>query len=343
MYHINRTLMIKKAQESLINEKKPQTLFTEAMIFILVAMIATLPQGFISTIGLFIIMFTDPTFWNLAAAETVDPDAIMEYSMQLTQNLPQWYFVALLASSGFMILAAIVYCKAFQKRDLYSIGFSKRGFALEYLVGALVGLVMISLPILVCHLTGALTITVSDSIDPLTLFLFFVAFMLQGMGEEALFRGYLMTSIARRHHIWVAILFNSLMFAAFHMGNASFGIIPFLNITLFGIFASVLMLKRGNIWAVGAIHSLWNFAQGNVFGLNVSGNPKFASVFSSAQGEVGAILSGGDFGPEGGLGVTVVLLVAILVSLMLKTKSCEQVEEAPEKIKIDFDANGANR
>lgn len=327
LYHINKTLMIKKAQESLIREKRPQTLFIEAMIFLLVAMIATLPQGFVSSISTFIIMFTDPEYWELAASETLEMDAIVSYVNGMVQDLPQWYFILLLASSGFMILAAAVYCKSFQKRDLYSIGFSRRDCLIEYLVGAIAGLVMISLPVLVCHLTGALTITLSEGVNVPTLILFFVAFMLQGMGEEALFRGYLMTSIARRHHIWVAITFNSLMFAAFHVGNASFGIIPFINITLFGIFASVLMLKRGNIWAVGAIHSLWNFAQGNIFGLNVSGNPRFTSLFTSQQGEIGAILSGGDFGPEGGLGVTVVLLISILVSLLLPTKKSELVAE----------------
>lgn len=335
LYHINKTLMIKKAQDSLIHEKRPKSLFVEAMIFLLVAMIATLPQGFVSSISSFIIMFTDPEYWELAASETLEMDAIVSYVNGMMQDLPQWYFILLLASSGFMILAAAVYCRGFEKRELYSIGFSRRGCLVEYLVGAVAGLVMISLPVLVCHLTGALTITLSESVDVPVLILFFIAFMLQGMGEEALFRGYLMTTVARRHHIWVAIIFNSLMFAAFHVGNASFGIIPFINITLFGIFASVLMLKRGNIWAVGAIHSLWNFAQGNIFGLSVSGNPKFTSLFTSQQGEMGAILSGGDFGPEGGLGVTVVLLISILVSLLLPTKKSELVAEEEDSGKLD--------
>ena len=332
LYHINRTAMIKEAQDSLIHEKRPKTLFLEALIFLLVALIATVPQSIVTAVGLFIVMFSDPEFWSLAASGVVDDEAILEYSMKISENLPDWYYVLMLSASGFMIIAAIVYCKAFEKRPISSLGFSKRGFVIEYLAGAVVGLVMISIPILICYVTGALTVSVSESVDIPTVLLFLLAFMLQGMGEEALFRGYLLTSVARRHHIWVAIIFSSLMFAAFHSGNAAFGFIPFLNITLFGIFASVLMLKRGNIWTVGAIHSLWNFAQGNVFGLNVSGNPRFTSILTSFQGEVGAILSGGDFGPEGGLGVTVVLLVAILVSLVMPTKKGEQVEEAPERI-----------
>ena len=332
LYHINRTAMIKEAQDSLIHEKRPKTLFVEAMIFLLVVLIATVPQSVVTGVGLFVIMFSDPEFWELASSGTISDEAILEYSMKVTENLPDWYYVLMLAASGFMIIAAIVYCKAFEKRPLSSLGFSKRGFITEYLAGALVGLVMISVPVLACYLSGALTVSVSENVDIPTILLFLLAFLLQGMGEEVLFRGYLLTSLARRHHIWVAIIFSSALFAAFHTGNAAFGIIPFINITLFGIFSAVLMLKRGSIWAVGAIHSLWNFAQGNVFGLNVSGNPKFASFLTSSQGEVGAILSGGDFGPEGGLGATVVLLIAILIALLMPTKKGEQVEEAPERI-----------
>ena len=156
--------------------------------------------------------------------------------------------------------------------------------------------------------------------------IFFIAFILQGMGEEALFRGYLLTTLARRTHIWSAIIISSIMFSLFHIGNASFSIIAFINIFLFGVFASVFMLKRGSIWAVGAIHTVWNFVQGNVFGFNVSGNPKFETVFETAQANHGWVLHGGDFGPEGGLGVTVVLLVAILFALLLPTKKSEYVE-----------------
>ena len=93
------------------------------------------------------------------------------------------------------------------------------------------------------------------------------------------------------------------------------------------------MMKRGSIWAVGAIHAAWNFVQGNIFGFNVSGNPKFDTILEAQTSNFGAILSGGDFGPEGGLGVTVILLIALLFALIIPTKKCEFVEEK----KIDDD------
>ena len=80
-----------------------------------------------------------------------------------------------------------------------------------------------------------------------------------------------------------------------------------MNLTLFGVFASVYFIKSGNIWGVGALHSIWNLAQGNIYGIRVSGIVTECSVFASAPSEGGFLLNGA-FGLEGGLAVTIVLL-----------------------------------
>jgi membrane protease YdiL (CAAX protease family) len=275
-------------------------------------------------------IFTDPKFYELIDLSAFDPYTLLEYILEMMINIPSWLYVVMLFASGFMILFSILYCRIFEKRKPYTLGFTAHGCVTEYLLGIVIGFLMICAPILACKITGCVTIGVSETINPIMILLFFVAFVFQGMGEEALFRGYLMTSLARRSSIWSAIIINSLMFSIFHMGNASFSFIAFINIFLFGIFASVFMLKRGSIWAVGAIHTVWNFVQGNVFGMNVSGIQKFDSIFETTQASHGAILHGGSFGPEGGLGATIVLLIMIAIALLLPTKACERVsvEEA---------------
>ena len=181
---------------------------------------------------------------------------------------------------------------------------------------------MIAIPAAICYATGCVTFSFSSS-SPLMIVLFFVAFVLQGMGEEVFFRGYLLTSLTRRNKEWVAIIVSSVVFSIFHLPNAGFNVIAFINITLFGVFAAVFMLKRGSIWAVSAIHTVWNFVQGNILGIRVSGNPKFASVFNSVNADFGTVLNGGEFGLEGGLGVTVVLLLALLFAFMMPAKKSE--------------------
>ena len=268
-------------------------------------------------------MLSDPEYYKLIFSSTTDSEAIEQYITNFSLNIPTWFYAIILASSGFMILGALIYCKKYQKRSPFSLGFNKHGLLPEYLAGAVIGFVMITLPALACLISGCVTYKFEPSTDPLMIVIFFFAFLLQGMGEEALFRGYLMTSLARRNNVWVAIIISATVFAAFHMSNPNFSIIAFINITLFGIFAGVYMLKRGSIWGIGAIHSIWNFAQSNIFGFSVSGNPKFDTVFSSQNANFGTILSGGDFGLEGGLGATVVMLIAILLALLMPTKESE--------------------
>lgn len=327
MFQIDDTKMLADARFSFPQSKK-FSMPLEILIFLLVATIATMPQSVLMYFTLFALMITDPKFIDLALSGEFDQTAILEYTTEFTANIPSFVYAIMLFASGFMILAAILYCKLFQKRKAYTLGFTKKQMVTEYLSGAVIGLIMISLPALACFVTGCVSFERAEGLNPLMIVIFFVAFLFQGMGEEALFRGYFMTSLARGTNIWTAIIINSLAFSLFHISNANFGLIPFINIFLFGVFAAVFMLKRGSIWAVGAIHALWNFAQGNIFGFSVSGNPKFDTIFEATNANFGAILSGGEFGLEGGLGATIVLLIAILIALLMPTKKSERVERS---------------
>ena len=63
------------------------------------------------------------------------------------------------------------------------------------------------------------------------------------------------------------------------------------------------------------MHTVWNFVQGNVFGMEVSGLEISCSLFSSTSDPSRSLWNGGSFGAEGGLSVTIVLTIAILVML----------------------------
>ena len=328
MYQIDETRMIKEARASLPLGSPTPSIFREGMIFLLVALICSLAQSVISATVQTFAMTADPAYYELVLSEDFSISAMLEYVSSFMENAPSWMNAVTLGASGIMILGAIVYCKAFQKRSPFTLGFNKRGVLPEYLMGIVIGAVMIALPAFVCAYTKCITFTVSGKTAPSMIAIYLLAFVLQGMGEEALFRGYFMTDLARRYNVWVAIICSALMFAAFHMGNPNFSFIAFINITLFGIFAGVFMLKRGSIWAIGAIHSAWNFVQSNVLGFSVSGNPKFDSLLTATDNGFGSILSGGEFGLEGGLGATIVLLIAILFALLMPTKNSERVAPA---------------
>ena len=138
-----------------------------------------------------------------------------------------------------------------------------------------------------------------------------------------------MVSVGRRYPVVIAILLNSLVFSLLHLLNPGVSLIAVINIMLIGIFFSVYFLRTGNIWGVGAIHSIWNFMQGNVFGMEVSGMKMSCSFFSSVSDPSKSFWNGGSFGAEGGFSVTVVLIVALLLLLLIPKKTiCNEFQGA---------------
>ena len=106
------------------------------------------------------------------------------------------------------------------------------------------------------------------------------------------------------------------------------------------------MLKTDNIWGVAALHGAWNFAQGNLVGVSVSGQNAGASLLHfQARSGLPDWLSGGAFGLEGNIVTCLVLLVGIIIlRLQLKKKLfkaefqktrsfyfCVKIEESLEK------------
>ncbi|HZK27488.1 MAG TPA: hypothetical protein VFD00_08125 [Thermoclostridium sp.] len=76
---------------------------------------------------------------------------------------------------------------------------------------------------------------------------------------------------------------------------------------------------------------MWNFAQGNIFGISVSGMDMMASVFSFAPTNEGELINGGTFGLEGGLAVTIVLILATIAVLLVKVRPVTlQTQEAED-------------
>jgi hypothetical protein len=76
-------------------------------------------------------------------------------------------------------------------------------------------------------------------------------------------------------------------------------------------------LGAGNLWLICGLHAGWNYVQGNVYGLPVSGTPEANSLlaFGPTEGS-DDLLTGGDFGVEASLSGTAVLLVALVVAVV---------------------------
>ena len=227
------------------------------------------------------------------------------------------------------VAAVLVYCLCFEKRDLTSLGVIPRGILPEYAIGLVAGVLLFGGAVGIGVLAGSMS--VAPAAEPPSvwlLLLFLVGYLIQGGSEELMCRSYLMVSLSRGWPVWAAVVSNAGMFALLHIFNPGISVIALLNIFLFGVLASLLALKRGSIWMVAALHSAWNFAQGNLFGIPVSGLTGSPSPLTATLSDGLTWVSGGDFGIEGGLAATAVLLLGCGIVLLLPTKSREVCPDA---------------
>jgi membrane protease YdiL (CAAX protease family) len=255
-----------------------------------------------------------------AAVGVILPSSISAAALVIAPHLSasQNALVELFATAG-TIIGIIVYCRVIEGRRIATLGF-RRGHALrEYLAGALIGLALFSLTVLLCVLMGTLDYRGFVLGSGGLLLLLLLGYLIQGLNEELLLRGYFMVTLARKQSLAVAIIVSSCFFAVLHLFNANVQVLALVNILLFGSFAAVYLLKRGNIWGAAAIHSAWNFSQGCIYGIPVSGIENPDSLFSFTPVVGGELISGGAFGVEGGLAATIVLVVALVVVLLMKS------------------------
>lgn len=310
--------------------KKGWNWFVELLVFVLMFVVVTIGEVLVMLPIELVVMYTDKGYMEAVAAQ--DMDRVVEEATRIASS--DILTIGMLFANIAMILLTMLFCKVIQKRKMRSLGFRKEGMLKEYGIGLGVGFVIFSIAVLLCLITGSLQLGASANFALGTWILFGLGYMIQGMAEEVLCRSYLMTSIARRYPMWVAVILNALFFAALHLGNSGISFLAFVNLTLFGVFASVYFIKRGNIWGIGAVHSIWNFVQGNFYGIKVSGMDTSCSVFASTMTEGRDLINGGAFGLEGGLAVTIVLVVGILI-LLTKPAKDVAVESAAEETRED--------
>lgn len=232
----------------------------------------------------------------------------------------------LLYSTGISTLFILLYVRFVQKRRLSTLGLFRQGALRQYAGGLLFGGLMLCAAALLCRLLGMVHFSLKPGPLPTkALLILFGGYLVQGMSEEVLCRGYLMTSLARRYALPLAIFISSLCFSLMHLGNESMSALSILNLLLFGLLASLYFIRSGSLWGACALHSIWNFLQGNVLGIPVSGIPATTSIYTAELKAGADLIHGGSFGLEGGLATTAVLLLFTLqISLYTKKATNKQ-------------------
>jgi membrane protease YdiL (CAAX protease family) len=145
----------------------------------------------------------------------------------------------------------------------------------------------------------------------------FAFFAVAAAAEEALFRGYGFQALVQGIGAWPAVLLSSAAFALAHARNPSVDAVALANIFAAGVMLGWAYLQTRSLWFCTALHLGWNWAMSAVLEFPVSGLRRDVPLYDEIS--VGPRwFTGGDFGPEGGVAATLVIL--LLTVLLLRAR-----------------------
>lgn len=209
----------------------------------------------------------------------------------------------------------------------------------EYFLGAGLALIMLVLSIVPAFVAKQATFSYANltSADWLMWGVYGIGFVIQSFSEEYLCRGLIMKRLNQRYNIWWSVFIQAAIFMLLHAGNPGMGVIPYVNLLLWGIIFGQVVLLTDNLMLASGLHWLWNFAQGCIFGIKVSGLDGMTTILNCEMNGH-HMLTGGDFGIEGTISTTIVsvMIIAMLSSKMVKVIRAKSTSSEPIEV---IDAN----
>lgn len=191
--------------------------------------------------------------------------------------------------------------------------FAGRGAARELALGALIGAGLLSLVILILSLGGWYTISGENAWSvalPSLLAAASAAYL-----EELIVRGILFRNLEAMLGSWLSLVATALIFGLAHFTNPNATLASTLAIALeAGVLLGAAYMVTQRLWLAIGIHFAWNFVQGGIFGVAVSGIASDGIMRGELRGP--ELLTGGPFGVEGSA-VAVVICLAAAVALLL--------------------------
>ncbi|MFI6325981.1 CPBP family intramembrane glutamic endopeptidase [Nonomuraea sp. NPDC050556] len=208
-----------------------------------------------------------------------------------------------------------VWVRGFEGRGWRTFGFTGERAGLRASRGFLTGLLSFSV---VVGILAVLGFTLREevpqglaAVGPALLVL--VGWIVQGSTEEIVTRGYLLPVTGARWGAPAGVAVSAGLFAVLHLLNPGITVLSVVNLVLVGVLLALYALYEGALWGACLWHAAWNWAQGSVFGLEVSGLKTGMLAVLDLKEDGPDVVTGGLFGPEGGLATTLTLSLGIAV------------------------------
>jgi uncharacterized protein len=232
----------------------------------------------------------------LALLALLLPLAVMAPLLVAFEALPGWVDEPMISLTSVAVLVVaykwVVVRLGEEPRD--DLPFDRR--LLDAPRGAVIGALLISLIVGVAAWLGAYRLTGWGGSTSLPMLLF-TAGLQASILEEILVRGVLFRFLEEFGGSWFALVISSALFGFLHLGNDNATVFSSLSIAVeAGIMLGGAYMLTRNLWLAIGLHFGWNFAQGYIWDVPVSGFQVDGLVNAQPAGP--DLLSGGPFGLE---------------------------------------------
>jgi membrane protease YdiL (CAAX protease family) len=154
-----------------------------------------------------------------------------------------------------------------------------------------------------------------------------ITFLLVGLCEEFMDRGYLQYTLATGIGFWPAAFVTSGLFAAGHIFNANETRIGLAAVVLFGLLLCLFLRRTGNLWCAVGFHMGYDWGQTFFYGVPDSGIVPYHNLLNSTLSGP-RWLTGGIVGPEASVLTPIALLVVALVFSRFYRQNRYQIRKA---------------
>ena len=203
------------------------------------------------------------------------------------------------------------YVRLVEKRELFE--FAREGALIELAAGLVLGSALFASAIGILVLLGSYRVTGAGTLSDLTVPL--AAAIAAGVIEEIVFRGLIFRITERSLGTFWALAISAVLFGLIHLVGPRTTVYAAIAIIFeAGILLAAAFILTRRLWLCIGTHIAWNFTQGGIFGVSVSGTPSRGLLRGTLSGP--DFLTGGAFGVEASI-VAIVLCVSVAAVLLI--------------------------
>jgi uncharacterized protein len=160
-----------------------------------------------------------------------------------------------------------------------------------------------------------------------------VYFVLVGLFEEFLIRGYALYTLSRAIGFWPAAVVLSFVFGAIHWRNPGETWIGLLGVVAIGMFFCLTVRRTGNLWFAVGFHAFWDWGQSYLYSVPDSGTMEPGHLMRPSF-EGPDWLTGGSVGPEASI-LCFLVIAAVSVAFARRYPQARYVEASPVALEVE--------